>query len=502
MPEERRGITGQPEAAAQLAELHLKLRRGQHDEAKRLCLDLIKLPALRPSLYPALFKLLYQQRHFSELLIHAAEACNVIPNFIAGFLAQLQCLRQLQRHNNAITLAKEALQLNPGHGALMLQLAILQKDIGAKADAFETLQQLINLHPKIYEAYWLRADLLQMPTDDDIKFMQQALTQCPDDNSKAQLFFALARAEEYRRNFDNSMAYLQLGAKAKRRTLNYLHQNELAEYTEIANTFDKPIHSSNTLTNSTTPIFICGLPRSGTTLAEQILSSHPEVTAGDERFELAQASADILTPAQQQLSFPHWVKVANAEQWLSLGERYLDLTKHFQQTPFFTDKMPLNFKAIGIIQTALPQAKIIYCQRHPMDTLFSCYKQLFADGIAFSYDLDELADIYIAQHNLMAHWRSLYPGKIYTLKYERLVQNQRTETEQLLRFIGLPWDEQCMRFYQNRRAVFTVSNSQVRQPIFTSSIGHWQHYRKQLQPLYQRLKPYIEQYHEETCSIN
>ena len=488
--------------ATQFAALQLQLRRGQYKEAEQCCLALIKQTVLRPQVYPALFQLLYQQRRFTELLQHAAKSCALISNFVTGYLVQLQCLRQLQRHSEAITLAQEALQSNPGHGPLMLQLAILQKDIGAKADAFDCLQQLIKLHPQMCEAYWLRADLMSQPTDDDIAAMQQCVSQCPDQSGKAQLHYALARAEEYRGNYASSMAQLQLGAQAKRLTLNYNHQHELAEYHAIPQAFKKPIHVTRTHLSSSTPIFICGLPRSGTTLVEQILSSHANVTAGDELFDLAQASAYILTPVQQQQPFPQWVNTADPVQWSKLGERYLELTQRLQQTAFFTDKMPLNYKAIGIIRIALPQAKIIYCQRHPMDTLFSCYKQLFADGIAFSYDLDELADIYIAQHKLMAHWQHLYPGKIYTLSYERLVQHQRTETEQLLSYIGLPWDEHCMQFHHNRRAVFTVSNSQVRQPLFNSSIGHWQHYQKQLQPLFQRLKPYIEQYQTTLCGKN
>lgn len=476
-------------------------RRGQLNEVEAQCRHLLNKPPAEHDICVLLFQLLSQQRRFSELLELSQQLTSQQPELLIAWQAQLQCLRQLQRHAEAISINERLLQRFSHVAELWLLQGILLKDSGQLDAASTHLQQAILLQPRLYEAYWLRADLLKTPTAADIRHMQQLATTCRNDSEAAQLHYALASALERQQQFAASFAQLQLGAAAKKRSLRYNHQQELEEYQALMQTFTEP-SPSTPIAHHSTPVFICGLPRSGTTLVEQILSSHKDVSAGDELFELAAATEQVLSVQQNRLRFPHWAAQLDNQQWQQLGARYLQLTSRLQHCRYFTDKMPLNYKAIGIIKAALPQAKIIYCQRHPLDTLFSCFKQLFGEGIAFSYDLTQLADIYIAQQQLMAHWHRLYPGQIYVVTYEQLVAQQRQQTEKLLTYLELPWSEQCMQFHTNQRAVYTVSNSQVRQPMFASSIGSWRRYQQQLQPLIQRLQPYIEQYQAMLCSNN
>lgn len=478
------------------------LRRGQLAEAEAFCRAQLNTTEPDYALCPFLFQLLSNQRRFFELLSLSQQLAAQQPDLLIAWQAQLRSLRQLQRHTEAINISTALLQRQPDNANLRLTLGVLLKDSGQSDTALEQLQAAIDIQPTLFEAYWLRADLLKTASDADIEQMQLLLPRCSTDTQRAQLHYALARALEQRQHYADSFLHLAQGAAAKKRALAYDHQAELAEYQAIMQQFSQPLPQADTASCHSIPVFICGLPRSGTTLVEQILSSHPDVTAGDELFELAQATALVLTTQQKQQPFPQWVSTADTLQWQHLGSTYLQLTKRLQNTTYFTDKMPLNYKAIGIIKAALPQAKIIYCQRHPLDTLFSCFKQLFADGIAFSYDLQQLADIYIAQQQLMAHWHKLFPGQIYTVTYEQLVQQQQQQTQALLEYLTLPWSDNCMQFHQNQRAVFTVSNSQVRQPMFQSSIGYWQRYQHQLQPLVQRLQPYIEKYQAMLCSKN
>lgn len=477
------------------------LRRGQLNEVETQCRQWLNKPPASEEVCGILFQLLHQQRRFTELLELSQQLTSQQPELLIAWRAQLKCLRQLQRHADAININKQLLQRFVDVADLWLLQGILLKDCGQLDAALAHLQQAIQLQPTLYEAYWLRADLLKSPTDADIRHMQQQLASCPNDTAAAPLHYALASALERQQQFAASFAQLQRGAAAKKRTLRYNHQQELEEYRALMQTFTKPIQLGQA-SNGSTPVFICGLPRSGTTLVEQILSSHEDVTAGDELFELAEATAKTLSEQQNALRFPHWAMQLDGGKWQQLGERYLQLTSRLQQSRYFTDKMPLNYKAIGIIRAALPQAKIIYCQRHPLDTLFSCFKHLFGEGIAFSYDLNHLADIFIAQQQLMTHWLKRYPEHIYVVTYETLVMQQRQQTEKLLAYLELSWSEQCMQFHTNQRAVYTVSNSQVRQPMYASSIGSWRRYQQQLQPLIQRLQPYIEQYQAMLCSNN
>ncbi|MDP5142830.1 sulfotransferase [Rheinheimera baltica] len=484
------------EESATIATAQLAWRRGQTDLAQQQLKTLLQqAPYCQPA-YEMMFALLGSARQYPALLTLAEHANSLMPQFIAATLAKVNCLRALQQHERAIAELAPLLKTDAPKADWFMLKGLLLKEIGQFSMALVSFNQALSFDEKLYEAYWLRADTLNKPSKVDINQMQQQLEHCTDDRGYAQLCYALARAFEKNQDFSESFSFLTRGANAKRRTLRFNIETDVAEHQHIARVFNKTITSTANSRQISTPVFICGLPRSGTTLVEQILSSHPDVSAGDELFELAQATADSLPAQLNQIKFPLWAEHADTAVYQTIGQRYLQLTERLQKTPYFTDKMPLNYKAIGVIRQALPQAKIVYCQRHPMDTVFSCYKQLFADGIAFSYQLDELASYYRSHHNLMQHWLALYPNDIIVVTYEQLVRHQERETRELLCHLGLSWDPSCLQFHKNSRAVYTVSSTQVRKPLYSQSIGYWQHYAEQLQPAATQLQDLIDIYEQ------
>lgn len=486
-------------AEAHLAQARLLLRRRDLVGFYAFCNTLLQQQQLTKSLLLLIFHVCSQHGATDKQIDYAQTALTLFPDWLEATLALSQAHRTLQQHANAIKVLEHALINQPEVSKLWQLLGILNKEMGELSSAVTAFNQAILHDPNDYENYWLRADLLKQPNKTDIAQLA-ALTEQPDLTKRELAFvcYALARAYEFNGQYALSFQALQRGAKAKRQTLAYNHQAELAEFVRITEVFQTQ-HYPEPEKQAITPIFICGLPRSGTTLVEHILSSHPLITAGDELFELARATEQQLSAQQRLQPFPLWINSMQPTQWQDIGKAYLAQTRYVQHTPYFTDKMPLNLKAIGIIAKALPQAKIIYCERHPLDMLFSCYKQLFAEGIGFSYDLSELASIYRAQHKLMQFWQAQLPGRIFSIKYENLVKQQHQETDKLLTYLGLSWAEQCIDFHLNPRAVYTVSSTQVRQPLFSQSVGSWQHYKGELVELRQLLAEEIRAYEAALC---
>jgi Sulfotransferase family len=235
------------------------------------------------------------------------------------------------------------------------------------------------------------------------------------------------------------------------------------------------------------PIFIVGLPRAGSTLIEQILSSHSQVEGTMELPDIpaiAKSLFDIRDKSQAS-GYAEVLATLSAQECRALGERYLARTRIQRKTPapFFIDKMPNNFAHIDLIHLALPHAKIIDARRHPLGCCFSCFKQHFARGQHFSYSLEDLGRYYRDYAEHMAHFDAALPGRIHRVIYESMIDDTETEVRRLLDYCGLPFEENCLRFYENSRSVRTASSQQVRQPIFRDGVDHWRHFEPWLDPL-------------------
>ena len=237
------------------------------------------------------------------------------------------------------------------------------------------------------------------------------------------------------------------------------------------------------------PIFIVGLPRSGTTLLERILGGHPQVAdAGELRDFTAQLRWGTALPGTNELDAP-LVRAASRIDFAELGERYLSHTRwHARGKPFYTDKLPANFLNVGFIAQALPGAKILHMSRAPMDACFSNLKELFGPAYPHSYDQGEMADHYVRYRALMAHWHAAFPRRILDVSYEALAAEPERVAREVLAFCGLPWDDAVLAPEQRTGAVATASTAQVREPIHGRFVGQWRRYERQLQPLRERLE--------------
>lgn len=398
-------------------------------------------------------------------------------------------MTQLGQHEHAVPRYEKAVVLNPDDARNHYNIACLQRTLGDIDAAEHHFDKAIRLDPTAYEAWKIRSELRRQTLDNNhVDALEQRLIDDDDDKrGKAHLCYALAKELEDLGEAERSFKYLKQGANTRRSLMQYDVQRDLDTMEVIRQAYDRETFAGSIEGSvNSEAIFILGMPRTGTTLVERILSSHTDVHAAGELNNFAVEMMKLVKPlvGDKRLSRDELVRLSAGVDFRKLGEAYISSTRPFTgHTPRFIDKLPLNFLYIGLIHLALPNARIINLKRHPIDTCYAIYKQLFLDAYPFSYDLEELGRYYVAYYRLMEHWRAVLPGIIYTIEYEKLVDDIEGESRQLLDFCNLEWQPQCLRFYENPEASTTASTAQVRQPVYRSSVGRWRQYREQLAPL-------------------
>lgn len=445
--------------------------QGQYDEVEQVLKQNLSNDGSHPELLVWLCNFYQQMRRFEDLL--ALFPSRSIPEQCTAMV--IQAHRALKQHQPAIELLLSAGELTANQ---QLLLSVLLKEKGDSKRAAEVLQQTIEKHPQFTEAYW-QLTMIDGGISDKHLPQLEALVSAAMLSPAEMAFACYALASEFdkQRQYTKAFDYYQQGAKAKLATFkDYRPADELKELREIKLAFEKPRLATYDALHSSQPIFIVGMPRSGTTLAEQILASHSQVTGADELFDLAFATQGVLQQVKPSKAYPFWADELGDNHYQQIAQRYLTLTGSFQKTPYFTDKMPLNFKAIGIIMRSFPNAKVIHCRRGKLDTIWGNYRQLFGDGVRFSYDLAHLNQYYSEYAQLMAHWYQLYGDRIYALEYEDLVNNIECESVKMFDYLGLTLEKACLEFHKSQRVVHTLSNQQVRKPLFRDGIGRWKNY--------------------------
>ncbi len=309
-----------------------------------------------------------------------------------------------------------------------------------------------------------------------------------------QVAYALTKELEDIGDYDAAFYHLQNGATIRRQHSRYDVEGDIRIFSAIEQAFSQEVIArvADTGFDSEAPIFILGMPRTGSTLVERIISSHSQVTSAGELNDFAIELVSLVRESNEGTVIPRLeLPSASLEiPMVELGKRYIQATYPLTgATPYFIDKLPLNFLYVGLIRMALPQAKIVHVKRHPLDACYAIYKYLFKQAYPFSYDLNDLATYYAAYWRLMAHWRQVLPeGNMIEVSYEALVADQEAETRKLIAALGLTWEEACLEFQRNRAASTTGSASQVRHKIYASSVGRWKSYERQLEPLIRKLR--------------
>ncbi|MEX2125567.1 MAG: sulfotransferase [Woeseia sp.] len=398
------------------------------------------------------------------------------------------------RHEEAVAAYRRTLELAPQKAAAMCGMAHHLKTLGEQQEAIAQYRACIAAKPTHAEAYWSLANLKTFRFEPDEVVAMEALVRSKalPDEDLCMLHNALGLEYEARGDFDTAFANFKRCNTLRRKHESYDPVDTEATYDRVIGFFEETLLSQATGAEAhPVPVFIVGLPRSGSTLIEQILASHSQVEGTHELSDLSKVVRGFRSRRNEQ--FPHTLKGLKPEGWARLGRDYLERTKkHCSGAPFFIDKNPNNFVFAGLLKLALPNAKIINARRHPVDSCLGSYKQLFASGQPFTYDLTELGEYYLQYQRLMEHWHRVLPGFLLDVQYEDVVANLESQVRRILDFCGLPFEENCLHFHQTRRAVKTASSEQVRRPIYASSVGIWRNYEPHLEELLYILKPLLD----------
>ncbi|BAV35040.1 sulfotransferase [Sulfuricaulis limicola] len=381
-----------------------------------------------------------------------------------------------------------AVALNPAHHEAQNNLGAIYSLQGRLEDARRCFEDSIKANPDFVEPHFNLSSLKTYRADDpQLRHLERNLAKAGAMPVPARIryWFALGKAREDVGRYDDAFAAYAEGNRLQHELLPCDEARADDMLARLIAVFDRDFFAArrDVPGGDKTPIFIVGMPRSGTTLLEQILASHPAVHGAGELPDLNQVIMDA--PARAGRRFPDFVPDLVPDDFKHMGEAYVE--RVWRLAPgarYITDKMPANFFHIGMIRLMLPNAKIIHAMRDPMDSCFSNYARLFNDTMEFAYDLGTLGRYYVRYISLMRHWHAVLPaGSILDLRYEDLVADPEGQTRRLLDYLGLPWDDNCLAFHRNKRHVKTASVAQVRQPIYKTSVARWRHFENHLQPL-------------------
>ena len=404
-------------------------------------------------------------------------------------------------YDQALELYAGVLAEYPHNARVWMSYGHSLKTANRQTDCVQTYRKSIELAPQLGEAYWSLANLKTFKFEPaDIEAMQTQLARgklTPED--RFHFHFALGKAFEDAAQFAESFKHYEEGNSLRRKGVGYDADWKSEQMRRMQALFTPQFFAARAGQGASAPdpIFIVGLPRSGSTLLEQILSSHPQVEGTMELADMPNLVRELGgSQVRAKSKYPESIAALDADALLALGERYLELTRIYRRTdaPFFIDKLPNNFAHTGLIHLILPRAKIIDARRHPLGCCFSGYKQHFARGQHFTYNLDDIGRYYRDYVELMAHYDAVLPGRVHRVIYEQLIEDTEGEVRRVLDYCGLPFDQRCLRFYENERAVRTASSEQVRRHIYREGVDHWVNYEPWLGPLKSALGSVLEHY--------
>jgi len=466
----------------------ISLGAGYPRDAERLLKHALKQSAHMPLIRRGLGQAFLEAGELEEAAAAVRHSLLIDGDSSSSWVLLGSVLAHSMRQGEALDAYDRALRIDPTQSRVLLSRGHVLKTLGRRSAAEAAYRRCLELQPDLGEAYYSFADLKNYSfSDGELAAMQEVLLRLPAaGKSHAQIHFAIGRAFEQRGQYEQAFRHYAAGNIMRRHDAPFDAAAFEQKCRRVAATFSAELFGSHSGSGSAdpAPIFVVGLPRSGSTLVEQVLASHSCIEGTMELPNILRFVRDLDHNEGAADTYPESVTGLSEQRLEDLGARYIKETRIYRSDrPRFIDKMPNNFSHVGLLQLILPKSTIIDVRRNPMDACFSAYKQHFAQGQSFTYDLEDLGRYYRSYIELMDHWDEVLPGKVFHLAYEDLVRNTETVVRRLIAHCGLEFEPSCLRFHETQRSVRTASSEQVRVPIYDSSIGHWRHFEAELTPL-------------------
>jgi tetratricopeptide (TPR) repeat protein len=495
---------------------------GKHDEARQLMKRVLRENPDDINALNLMGRICLSQEAFNDAEAFLRKAVGLAPDFAAAWAVLSTSLKEQSKFEEAIealekalsqeprnadwhsilgnllmTWGKEeralvsfekALAIKPDHASALLSKGHVLKTMGNLDDAIRAYRASAKVNADGGEIYWSLANLKTFRFDpDEVETMQTQLASGKlTDASELHFCYSLGKHYEDQKDYPKAFEYYMRGGTTKRKDVIFCPVDFAQKTDKIIEVFTAEFFEKRASFgfSDAAPILIVGLPRSGSTLIEQILSSHSQVDGTAELPDILKLAKQTGQNRFDDLKYPESLIDIDADNIEGLGKDYIQSTLHHRQgAAYFTDKMPNNFPHIGLLHLILPNAKVIDARRHPLDSCFGTFKQLFAKGQPFSYDLFELGQYYNSYIRLMEHWDRVLPGKVLRVQYEDNVADQEKQARRMIEHCGLEWEDQVLRFYESERSVKTASSEQVRQPIYNKSVNTWKRYETELADL-------------------
>ncbi|PBB99386.1 tetratricopeptide repeat-containing sulfotransferase family protein [Mesorhizobium sp. WSM3862] len=415
------------------------------------------------------------------------------PFHVRARIGLAETLQEAGRLDEAIALFRESLSIRPKDAELLYGLGVALMEKGKLAEAADLARQVVAIAPAMAKA-WLLLTQVKRQTERDAELagMEAEHAKAPQDSlARMQLSFGLGKANDDLKDYGRAFDYFAEGNAIRRKGIDYDPVRTRDEFEAMKSAFDKAFfekHRPSDISDDT-PIFVVGMPRSGTTLVEQIIASHPQVFGAGE-LSILKSVVGKQFPMSMPGGFPSGIADMPDKAFAEAGQAYIDML-HARYPGFrhVTDKMPGNFLLVGFLHMMLPKAKIVHCARDAAATCLSIFKVHFrGDSHRYGYDLGELADFHNLYTDIMAHWHKVLPGVVHDVRYEDFVADQEGQTRALMAHLGLPWDDKVLAFHETDRPVRTASAAQVRQPMYQGSVDLWKCYGERLKPLLVKLQ--------------
>ncbi len=467
------------------------------NNARRYCSDAVTVAPNDPRTMVLHSVVSMIEGNLEAALDDLEEALEANPYLVEAFNHKGYLLRAMGREEEAEEALLHALSLNPHRSSIHYYLGLLYAQLNRMDEATKAFDASVALKPAHGLAHLNRAKITKYTAGDPhIRTMEEALQHrhAAAGLNAVYLHFALAKAREDVGDHDRAIEHLAVGNDLKRRSLNYSPEDDLEMFRSVRESYSAAVFpgSEEQGLDSDLPVFIIGMPRTGSTLVEQILDCHPALVAAGETGlfgRILNLSGRPRDHGESMAAYLQETAADTAPKYLDALETVVPSTPKAAAAERITDKTLNNYLYLGLIHMGLPRARVIHCRRSPLDTCLSCYKNVFDFGLEYTYDLRTLGEYYREYDALMRHWETVLPGRCLHLDYERLVEEPEGVIRELLEWIGLDFDPACLEFYKSKRMVQTASLAQVRQPIYKGSVGLWRRYERHLAPLVEALGP-------------